>query len=183
MALQGLARGDKNAVEAIYRQHYKMIYTLVVNNNGSADDAKDIFQEGVIVLYEKARQPEFNLNCQLKTYLYSVCRRLWLKRLQLANRILTITDPVTEVISVDEDMEVHEQKNQELLNLESSINSLGEPCKSILEAYYLEKKNMLEIAAQFGYTNAENAKNQKYKCLSRLKKIYFAQINKEYRDA
>ena len=57
--------------------------------------------------------------------------------------------------------------------MEKAIDSLGETCKSLLEAYYLQKRNMQEIAFQFGYTNAENAKNQKYKCLVRLKKIFF----------
>ena len=59
--------------------------------------------------------------------------------------------------------------------MENAINHLGEPCKSLLEAYYLQKQNMQVIAANFGYTNADNAKNQKYKCLMRLKKIFFSQ--------
>ncbi len=56
--------------------------------------------------------------------------------------------------------------------MEQSLNSLGEPCRSLLKAYYLETKSMVEIAGDFGYTNADNAKNQKYKCLMRLKKIF-----------
>jgi hypothetical protein len=56
--------------------------------------------------------------------------------------------------------------------MEQSLNSLGEPCRSLLKAYYLEMKSMVEIACEFGYTNADNAKNQKYKCLMRLKKIF-----------
>jgi hypothetical protein len=47
----------------------------------------------------------------------------------------------------------------------------------LLEGYYLNKKGMQELANQFGYTNADNAKNQKYKCLMRLKKLFFAQYN------
>ena len=57
--------------------------------------------------------------------------------------------------------------------MDKAIGSLGEPCKSLLEAYYLQKQNMQVIAVNFGYTNADNAKNQKYKCLMRLKKIFF----------
>ena len=55
------------------------------------------------------------------------------------------------------------------------MGSLGEPCKSLLEAFYMQKKGMQEIAGIFGYTNAENAKTQKYKCLMRLKKLFFTQ--------
>ena len=57
--------------------------------------------------------------------------------------------------------------------MDVAISKLGEPCKSLIEAFYLQKKNMQEIADDFGYTNADNAKNQKYKCLMRLKKIFF----------
>ena len=84
--LQGLARNDKKAVETIYKDNYTSIQSLIINNNGTADDAKDIFQEAMIVLYEKARSGSFELNCLIKTYLYSVSRRLWLKRLQQSSR-------------------------------------------------------------------------------------------------
>jgi hypothetical protein len=36
---------------------------------------------------------------------------------------------------------------------------------------------MQQLAEMFGYTNADNAKNQKYKCLMRLKKLFFSQYN------
>lgn len=66
--------------------------------------------------------------------------------------------------------------------MQKAILGLGEPCKSLLEAFYLEKKNMQEIATIFGYTNAENAKTQKYKCLIRLKKIFFTHYKNGHRD-
>lgn len=173
--LKGLAINDKKAVESIYRENYNTIQTLVINNNGNSDDAKDLFQEAMIVLYEKAKTGQFELNCQLKTYLYSVCRRLWLKRLQQLNRYSGELDNVNEVVPVEEDLEEHERRNEEFRLMEKAIANLGEPCKSLIEAFYIQKRNMQEIASSFGYTNADNAKNQKYKCLMRLKKIFFSQ--------
>ena len=171
--LEGLAASDKKAVEVIYQENYNMVQSLIINNNGSPDDAKDIFQEAMIVLYEKVRSGTFELNCQIKTYLYSVCRRLWLKRLQQMNRYSSPLGDIESVVPVEEEIEGHEKRNAEFEMMEKAINSLGEPCKSLLEAYYLQKQNMQVIAANFGYTNSDNAKNQKYKCLMRLKKIFF----------
>jgi RNA polymerase sigma factor (sigma-70 family) len=171
--LEGLAASDKKAIESIYRDNFNMIQSLVINNNGSADDAKDVFQEAMIVLYEKARSGAFELNCQIKTYMYSVSRRLWLKRLQQLNRFLPPVESLELTVPVEEEMEEHEKRNTEFEMMDKAISSLGEPCKSLLEAYYLQKQNMQVIAASFGYTNADNAKNQKYKCLMRLKKIFF----------
>lgn len=172
--LEGLAASDKKAVETIYRENYNMIQALIINNNGSSDDAKDIFQEAMIVLYEKVRSGTIELNCQIKTFVYSVARRLWLKRLQQQNRYSAPGDSMETLVAVEEDLEEHEQRDVEFEMMDKAINSLGEPCKSLLEAYYLQKQNMQVIAASFGYTNADNAKNQKYKCLMRLKKIFFA---------
>ncbi len=172
--LEGLANSDKKAIETIYQENFNSVQALIINNNGSADDAKDIFQDAIIVLFEKLKAGGFELNCQIKTFIYSVSRRLWLKRLQQQNRYSAPGDNMETVVSVEEDLDAHEQRNAEFEMMENAINHLGEPCKSLLEAYYLQKKNMQDIAAGFGYTNADNAKNQKYKCLMRLKKIFFA---------
>lgn len=171
--LQGLARNDKKAVETIYKENYSTVQSLIINNNGTADDAKDIFQEAMIILYEKARSGTFELNCLIKTYVYSVARRLWLKKLQQASRFTGEIGHAEGLVQVDDDIEGHARRDAEFEMMEKAISGLGEPCKSLLEAFYLQKRNMQEIAANFGYTNAENAKTQKYKCLMRLKKIFF----------
>jgi len=173
--LNGLARNDKNSIELIYRENYSTIQSFILNNNGSVDDARDIFQEAMIVLYEKAKLPSFVLNCQIKTFIYSICRRLWLKRLQQLGKFSTQVESLEETIAVEEEIEDHERKNDDFTLMEMAMAKIGEPCKSLLDAYYLQKKNMLEIAGEFGYTNADNAKTQKYKCLVRLKKLFFAQ--------
>lgn len=173
--IKGLAENDKNSIESIYRENYASIQSFVLNNNGSVDDARDIFQEAMIVLYEKSGLPTFSLTCQIKTYLYSVCRRLWLKRLQQLGKFSTQVENLEETIPVDEEIEDHEKKNDDFILMEDAMTKIGEPCKSLLDAYYIKKKNMQEIAAEFGYTNADNAKTQKYKCLVRLKKLFFAQ--------
>jgi len=78
-----------------------------------------------------------------------------------------------DTVPVEDELDIHDQRNAEFEMMEQAINHLGEPCKSLIEAYYLQKQNMQDIASRFGYTNADNAKNQKYKCLMRLKKIFF----------
>lgn len=170
--LEGLALNDRKAIETIYKQHYNMVQSLIISNNGHPDDARDIFQEAMIVLFEKSRSGNFTLNCQLKTYLYSVSRRLWLKRLAQLQRYSPEVEKLEETIPVEEELELHEQRNIDFKMMEQAMQNLGEPCRSLLEAYYHQKKSMVEIAADFGYTNADNAKNQKYKCLMRLKKLF-----------
>jgi RNA polymerase sigma factor (sigma-70 family) len=173
--LKRLAKNEKAAIESIYKDNYKLIQQLIINNNGSEDDARDIFQEALIVLYQNSKSESFELNCQIRTYLYSVSRRLWLKRLQSSRRFETPVDNFEEVVHVEDDMAVHEKLDRQYGIMKSALGKIGEPCKSLLEAFYIHNKNMQDISSFFGYTNADNAKNQKYKCLMRLKKLFFAQ--------
>ena len=175
--LKGLAKNDSKAIESLYKSHFTMIQHFVINNNGSFDDARDVFQEAMITLYEKVQTDSFVLSCQIKTYIFSICKNLWLKRLQQMGKYSTPLSTEEESISVEADLEELEKKDAAFAIMNRALNSLGEPCKSLLEGYYLNKKGMQELAADFGYTNADNAKNQKYKCLMRLKKLFFSQYN------
>ena len=175
--LKGLALNDSKAIEIIYKDNFSMVQAYILHNNGNYDDARDIFQEAIIALYEKAQTDSFVLTCQIKTYLYSICRRLWLKRLQQMGRYSNQVNSLDETVLVEDDIEIHEKRNAEFAIMDRAMNSLGEPCKGLLEGYYLKKMGMQELANEFGYTNADNAKNQKYKCLQRLKKLFFSQYN------
>lgn len=150
-----------------------MVLQLVLKNNGNEDDAKDVFQESVIVLYNKVKAGNFELNSKLKTFLYSVCRRLWLKRLNLQSKTVRNIQDFSEIIAVEDDLEKHEEKDRQFAIMETALVQLGEPCKTIIEDYYIHNRSMQEICEKFGYTNADNAKTQKYKCLQRLKKLFF----------
>ena len=175
--LKGLANSDSKAIETLYKRHFGMIQHFVINNNGSFDDARDIFQEAMIALFEKVQNDSFTLSCQIKTYLFSICKHLWLKRLQQMGRYSSPLNAQEESVSVDIDIAEMNDKDAAFAIMDRSLNSLGEPCKSLLEGYYLNKKGMQELALEFGYTNTDNAKNQKYKCLMRLKKLFFSQYN------
>jgi RNA polymerase sigma factor (sigma-70 family) len=175
--LKGLANQNREAIDTIYRLNYPVVEHMVLNHKGTTDDAADIFQESIIILYEKSKDPGFQLHCLIKTYLYSVARRLWLKRLQRNfNKNLQIND-IEEFIETGDDAEDQEKQRLSFQQMEIALSKIGEPCKSIIEAYYLKNKNMQEIAAAFNYTNADNAKTQKYKCMVRLKKLFFAAFN------
>jgi len=175
--LKGLAENDSKAIETIYKDNFNMVQNYILNNNGTYDEARDIFQEAMIALYEKAQSESFVLTCKINTYIYSICRRLWLKRLQQLGRYSNQVDGLEETVQVEEDLEIHEKRNTDFAIMERALNSLGEPCRSLIEGFYIKKLDMQALSKEFGYTNADNAKTQKYKCLMRLKKLFFAQYN------
>jgi len=174
-AILGILNNSESMLKRIYIAYFPMVLQLVISNNGSDDDAKDVYQEAIIVLYNKVKAGDFELSSKLKTYIYSVCRRLWLKRLSQLSRYGGDIRDIQEYLPVDEDLVSHEEKDIQFSKMEGALSILGEPCKTIIEDFYIHNRSMQEICEKFGYTNADNAKTQKYKCLQRLKKLFFQQ--------
>lgn len=154
-----------------------MAVHLVCSNSGTEQEAKDIFQEAVIVFYERAQQPDFVLTCKIKTYLYAVCRRLWLKRLTERKRFDVSIPEVEAFDRMEEEMTEVVESEMNFQRMRDSLQALGEPCRTIIEDFYIRDFSMEIIREKFGYTSADNAKNQKYKCLQRLKKLFFGERN------
>lgn len=151
-----------------------MILNMVCSNSGTEQEAKDIYQDAVIAFYEKVQHPEFVLTCKIKTYLFAVSRRLWLKRLGEKKRYHGRIEESETFLEIDEEMVDIEGKEETFDRMAKALDGLGEPCRSIIEDFYFNGQTMETIRDKFGYTNADNAKNQKYKCLQRLKKLFFA---------
>jgi RNA polymerase sigma factor (sigma-70 family) len=171
----GILNNSENALKRLYTAYFPMILQLIINNNGDEDDAKDIYQEAIIVLYNKVKAGNFELSSKLKTYIYSICRRLWLKRLSQLNRYGGDIRDFEEYSPVEDEQDENDEKSIQFNKMESALQQLGEPCKTIMEDFYIHNKSMQDICERFGYTNADNAKTQKYKCLQRLKKLFFQQ--------
>jgi RNA polymerase sigma factor (sigma-70 family) len=174
-AILGILNNSEGMLKRIYVAYFPMILQMVISNNGNEDDAKDIYQEAIIVLYNKVKAGNFELSSKLKTFIYSICRRLWLKRLSQMSRYGGDIHDFQEYLPVEEELITHEEKDIQFDKMADALKLLGEPCKTIIEDYYMYSKSMQEICEKFGYTNADNAKTQKYKCLQRLKKIFFQQ--------
>ncbi len=171
----GILNNSDNILKRVYVAYFPMILKLIINNSGTSDDAKDIYQEAIIVLYNKIKNGDFELTSKLKTFIYSVCRRLWLKRLTQMNRFSGDLKDFQEHVPADEDLEWYTERDVQYVKMQGALKLLGEPCKTIIEDFYIHNRSMQEICENFGYTNADNAKTQKYKCLQRLKKLFFQQ--------
>lgn len=164
-----LLKSDTLAYRALYIQYYKMIEYFIMKNNGNESDAQDIFQDALIVLFEKTRDNGFSLTSSLKTYLYSIARNLWLKKLRDYKIPLRLID--IEPFELMDETSSFLALDKQLNAVEKALEFLGEKCKDILVKFYYYHLKMDEIAFELNYSNAETVKSQKYKCLQQLKKI------------
>ena len=58
------------------------------------------------------------------------------------------------------------------------IKAAGGHCYELLSLFWYHKKTMKELTELFGYSNADNTKQQKAKCQKRLEKIAYNELHK-----
>lgn len=161
--LDKLRKGDETALDYLYHKYYRMMVNIITKNNGTEDEAKDVYQDALINFWQKARKPEFVLTSKISTYIYSVCYNLWLKELERKGRHTTEESNAKELPDYDE--------KEKIKLVENCLNELGETCKKILTLYYFDDMSMEDIANELGFANADTAKTKKYKCKNELEKI------------
>lgn len=179
--LAEMGLGNPHASKIIYNTYYPIISKWIINNSGDEEQAQDIFQDGLIVLYQKSKDPEFCLTCKVGTYLFAICKRLWFKKYQNKRQQNTLQVDFAEESNnwdnalADDEVDVEEFLNNEAQyeRLHESLAKLGEPCLQLIKLFYIDRLSMQDIASKMQYANMDTAKVQKYKCITRLKKYFF----------
>jgi len=166
-----MKKGDDDALVMIYQQNRKAIVSLVVKNNGSNDDAEDVLQDAVIILWERVRSGRFEYTAKLSTFLFAIAKNVWSRKRARKHREMAteFTDDVLESDDVSQLESMVESERSK--TVASALDELGDPCKTLLLLYYWEEKSQEDIAAQMGFANAATVKSKKYTCKKMLEKI------------
>jgi RNA polymerase sigma factor (sigma-70 family) len=169
--IEGLKQNDNAAYQQLYVHYYAVTERLVLQNSGTADDAKDIFQETILILHHKAQQENLLLTSSLKTFIYSISRNLWLKELREKRKLnFHFVDEPDE--SAEQKIISQETKRNLLQKLGSAFYKMTAHCKTLLISMFVKKKSIATIAIESGYKNIHTAQNQKYKCLEQARKEF-----------
>lgn len=169
--LEKIKKGDERVIDFLYKKHYKMMVNLIIKNNGSEDEAKDVYQDALIVFWQKTASGSLVLSSKISTYLYSVCYNLWLKELERKGRHKHEEHDGAEIMDFDR------QERIDLMN--KCIQDMGETCRNILMLYYFDELSMSDIAEKMGFANADTAKTKKYKCKQELDKLVKSRFKQE----
>lgn len=170
--INGIITGDYKIFNELYEYEFNKIVRLIIRNSGSVELAQDVFQDAIVILLERIYAKRLDLSCSVKTYLYSICKYLWLDQLRQNKREKQMIKFYEEEID-SEDILIHLYNSPDIFDkVVSAINKLGDPCKQLLECFYYKNMNWDDIANSLGYTNAASARNQKFKCLQRIRSTF-----------
>ncbi len=166
--------GDESALEEIYRTHRKPFIAWMQSKFQCSEEvAIELIQASVVILYDNIYTGTLSeLTGSLRTYLFGIGRNKWREYNRYRKR-MNPHDAFDHFALIDpEDDHANEDRTSEVELLAKALRKLGDPCKSMLEAFYYQKLSMEEICLKLGYKNTDTAKNIKYKCLQRLRRIF-----------
>jgi len=170
--LDKIRNGDKTQIEAIYNNHRSEFISWIGKlYHCSCEDACEVYHYAVITFYENIMCNKLTvLDCSVKTYLFAIGRKKYLERLKSQKKFEYNNDHA--LINLPDVQKTDALiKEQQLECVERGLEKLGEPGRTILELFYYHGKSMEEIARLLQYKNSATAKNLKYKCLNKLRKI------------
>ncbi|MCW5911266.1 MAG: sigma-70 family RNA polymerase sigma factor [Cyclobacteriaceae bacterium] len=164
-----IRKGDEKALELIYQKYYRMMTKMVITNSGTEEEARDVYQDALVVFWQKARSGNLVMTAKMSTYIYSICQNLWRKELDRKKRL------AHEEKDTPQSMDMDSPEREKIIA--KCLEQLGETCRKVLMYYYFDDMSMQEIAEKLGFANTDTAKTKKYKCKQKLDELVKAQYS------
>lgn len=158
------------AMKGLYA-YFPVVKKFILKNSGTRQEAEDIFQEGLVIFCRKLESTGFVLSSSINTYVYGICRLLWMDELKKKKRQLNTDMPGLAAESTNERIDEDIEDDRPVRQAQEAILKLGQKCRELLELFYFKKSSMKDIAGLLGFSSEKVAKNQKYRCLEKAKEL------------
>lgn len=154
--LSGIRNNNNKIIKWLYKNYYPIIQKKILNDQGSDEDAKEIFQEAIIIIYLKIRDNNLILYCSLKKYFLAVCRKIWIKQLyKKQKRDIQFLNDDFFLESDNDIIKMYEQNERYRLYMKHYLR-LHVKCRKILRLY-MEKVSFKKIAEIMNFKNEQQA--------------------------
>ncbi|MFT6867476.1 MAG: RNA polymerase sigma factor (sigma-70 family) [Cyclobacteriaceae bacterium] len=165
--LVGLKSGDQKILKQVYESNYSAVEKMILKNSGTSDDAKDMFQDAMVIFYKNIQKSDFVLSSSIKTYLYAISWRLWMKKIREEKK-LTITHKEEYIDAFDFEL-VSKDPDATLNGVVELLKQHGKNCLEILTRFYFNNQSFDFIASELGYASGQVVREQKYRCIKRVR--------------
>lgn len=174
--IEDIRQGEEAPLHRLYRACLPMVRRHILSNNGTIDDAADMLQEALVILWERIRDGRYVHESKLTTFLMGTVKNLWLRRLARKRRE-PVGVPDLEFLPDGEQGTLETMVDEEeASSVGRALERLGDPCKTLLILFYWDELSMEEIAARMGFANADTAKAKKYQCKKSLRTMLLKTI-------
>lgn len=156
------------AIKKVY-SYFPVVKKFVLHNSGSKEEAEDVFQDALIIFIKKVKEDNFVLTSAINTYLFSVCRFIWMEELRRKHKQMNESSAMAFEYYQNQELEDDIKADSMQKLAQQAVQSIGEKCQQILIMFYYKKISMKNIATALNFASEKVAKNQKYRCMEKAK--------------
>jgi len=158
-------------LEKLYQECYDPVCNYLIQLGASADDAADVFQEAMLILVQKLREGKFNGESSIQTFLTGIARFCFMQQrrsqIRRAVRNESFTQTYQEVVQDN----IAIEDKEKAVWMKQLLAQTGEVCQKLLFGFYYEEKSFKELLPEFSFQNEQVLRNQKSKCMKKLKAV------------
>jgi RNA polymerase sigma factor (sigma-70 family) len=148
----------------LYEEVFPKVAVFIKKMGGDLEDTQDVFQDALVIYYEKTRSADFVIEINEEAYLIGICKHLWFQKQRRDSQHQKLDDTT----NCGPDQQEEPRVSSTILQF---VERAGKKCLELLQSFYYEKHSMTEIAEQFNFSNEHSATAQKYKCLEKIRTI------------
>ena len=166
MLIKGLHTKQNEWVKVLYNKARPIIIRYALNNDSSVDEAEDLVQNTVIIVYEQILLGKLVLTSSMTTYIYGIAKNLWLKELRKKRNLVLHPPDEADFDSENQDDLTEYRLNQ----LQKAIEELDAKCQEILKSRYWQNMRFNEMS-QIYNTTVASLKMKSSRCHESLQLI------------
>lgn len=162
----GLRRNDPATIRGLYQRHFPAIRQYVLQNSGTGNDAQDMFQESMTVLWMSVKEGRMVPDADPGGFLFRVAKNKWLDVVRsAAHKHMKV---VHDERVLDQRADAGDDIEERIVRLRGVYEKLDDKCRTVLDRFYFERKDLATIATEMG-VEEESIRTIKYRCMMKLR--------------
>ncbi len=168
--LNRIRSNDRTVLGELFMRYKRLIFSYIQSHGGCEEDAEDMLQEAIIVLWQKVSAGTFTFTAKPGTYLLAVAKNKWMAEMRKRSRF-TGNEEAGDVADGNSSVLDELLSEEKIGQVRRAMEALPAPCKKLLLLYYFEERNMDDISRILEFANANVAKSKKYQCMKALEAV------------
>jgi len=166
---EALFEGNPPAILQAAEACFTSVRAFIIANSGIEEDAKDLIQDAVLVVYRQTKNGTLQLSASPDAYLLGICKKQWLHRLREKKHARQVTNELPVEYSDEATSEAEWRQAERYRLYLEKLNELDEPSRRLLE---MDAQNvpLKEIAGMLNYTY-DYVRQKKLDCLAKLTRL------------
>ena len=176
--IDAFRRNEQSVITAFYTQNRERFVTHIGSKFHilDRDTLFEVYQDSIWRLWENIQQgklTEEKLSSPLVAYLQvGVGEKVMLETLRKQKENIADEEQLRLLEDELDDIDDVLVQEERIETIRKILVDMGKPCSPLLKLFYWERLSWDVIANQLGYSNADTAKTQKYKCIQKLKTLF-----------